>query len=172
MSSIGMDGSASASLDPDIECPLGSPTGTLPKAWLAQTTTHSSRFHNTPVEEGPPVSESPLVFFSSLELVWKYHDQTFLKLRKMRGQRSRQRRMKALRLRLRLLLDRMPWKRTDRASLAEETISQAERDSPDVRLRCQKQTGNAMIRKVEDTSLQHYRRRVIDAWSSEMVRNL
>jgi hypothetical protein len=75
------------------------------------------------VSESP---ESPLVFFTSLELVWKYHDQTFLKLRKRRGQRSRQRKMKALRLRPGRLLDRrsMPWKRTDRASLAEETISQ------------------------------------------------
>jgi hypothetical protein len=77
------------------------------------------------------VSGSPLVFFSSLELVWMYHDQTFLKLRKMRGQRSRQRKMKALRLRPRLL-DRMAWKRTDRASLglAEETISQGQRETP------------------------------------------
>jgi hypothetical protein len=138
MSSIGVDGPAS--LDPDIKCPLGSPTGPPPKAWLAQTTTHSSRFRNAPMEEGPPVSESPLVFFSSLELVWKYDDQTFLKLRKMRGQRSRQRKMKVLRLRPRLL-DCMPRKSTDRASLAEETISQGRRESlreslrvsPDVR---------------------------------------
>src|SRR6266849_5912668 len=124
MSSNGVDGS-----DPDIKCPLGSPTGALPKARLAQTTTYSSRFRDSPVEDGPPVSESPLVFFSSLELVWKYRDQTFLKLRKMRGQRSRQRKMTALRLRPRLL-DRMPWKRTDRASLGEETISQERRGTP------------------------------------------
>jgi hypothetical protein len=123
MSSIGMDGTASTSLDLDIKCPLGSPTGTRPKAWLEQTTTHSSRFRNAPVEEGPPVSESPLVLFLPLGLVLKYHDQVFLELRKMRGQRSRQRKMKALRLRPRLL-DRMPWNRTDRASLAEESISQ------------------------------------------------
>ena len=127
MSSIGMGGSAS--LDPDIKCPLGSPTGTLSKALLAQTTTYSSRLRSSLAEEGPPGSESPLVFFSSLELVWKYHDQTFLKLRKMRGQSSRQRKMKALRLRPRPL-DRMPWKSTDRASLAEETISQGRRETP------------------------------------------
>lgn len=126
MSSIGMGGSGS--LDPDIRCPLGSPTGTLPKAWLAQTITHSSRFRNAPVEEGPPVSESPLVFFSSLGLAWEYHDLTFFKLRKMRGQRSSQRKMKALRFRPRLL-DRMPWKRIDRAGFAEETMSQERRET-------------------------------------------
>ena len=126
MSCIGMDDSSS--LDPEMKCPLGSPTGTLPKARLAQTTTHSSRFRNAPVEGSCSVSESPLVFFLSLELVWECRDQTFLKPRKMRGQRSKMRKMKALRLRPRLL-DRMPWKITDRASLAEETMSQWGRET-------------------------------------------
>ena len=105
-------------VDPNIECRLCSPTP--PKSRLAQTTVNSSRFGNVPVEEGPPVS--PFVFFSSLELVLMYHDQTFLKLRRrMRGQRSRQRKMKTLRLRPRLL-DRTRWRKVNRASLAEETI--------------------------------------------------
>jgi hypothetical protein len=112
----------STSLDPDTKCSLGSQIGILSKAWLAQTTTHFSRLRNSPVEGDPPVSESFLVFFSLLELVWKYHDQAFLILRKMRGQRRKQRKIRALRLRPRLF-DRKAWKRTDRASFTEETIS-------------------------------------------------
>lgn len=48
--------------------------------------------------------------------------------------------------------------------------------SPGVRLRCQKQTSNAMTRKTGGTPLQHDRRRLIDASSSssdsERFRNL
>jgi hypothetical protein len=103
-------------------------------AWLAPSSQVLAST-NIPVEDGPPVS--PLVFFSSLELVWECHGQIFLKnLRKVRGQRSRQRRMKTLRLRPRPV-DRTLRRKANRASLVEETIVWYERKGMalDVRLR-------------------------------------
>jgi hypothetical protein len=72
---------------------LGSPA--LPGTLLAQTTLYPSCLRNDPVSESQTVL--PLSFFSSPELFWKYHDQISLILRKVRGQRSRQRKMKDLR---------------------------------------------------------------------------
>lgn len=67
------------------------------------------------------------------------------------------RKMKALKLRPRPL-DRMPWKITDRAGLAEETMSQWRKETTP-------QTG-------DNPTVQHDRRWVIDASSSEIIRNL
>lgn len=61
--------------------------------------------------------------FLSLELVWNNQNQNFLKLRKIRGQRIKQRNMEALSLWLKLMY-RMLWRRREnRTDLVEETMT-------------------------------------------------
>jgi hypothetical protein len=103
----------------------------LSKARLAQTTLYSSRFHE--IEGGLPVF--PSVFFASLvaELVGRNRDQTFPKLRNMRGQKSKQRNTTVLSLCLRLM-DRRHRRKEDRIELVEGTmLSERKHGSQDSR---------------------------------------
>ena len=122
---------SSLSLNLDSERPRLRSSSPLSKARLAQTTLYSSRFHDI-LGEGGLAIFPPVFFTSSLAVkrVGKYRDQAFLKLRNMRGQKSKQRNMKALSLCLRLVLGRKPRKSEYRIKLVEETMSSERKGVP------------------------------------------
>jgi hypothetical protein len=109
---------SSPSLDLVDEC-LRLCSSPLSKARLAQTTDN--------LGEGG-LSMFPSVFCPSLalELVGKYRDQRLLKLRNMRGQKSKQCNMKVLSLCLKPI-DRELWKKEDRINFLVEGIMSSER---------------------------------------------